>query len=305
MSDSLFPPAVAASPPAAISLPAPLPAGFTEATVEVNGVQIHYVMGGTGEPLVLLHGFPQTWYEWHGLMPRLAAHYTVVAPDLRGVGGSSKPAPAAGYDTGTMAEDLHELVRHLGFKSIRLVGHDLGMMVAYAYAATHPKEVSKLVLLEAPIPGLEPTWSQVNAQLWHFGFHQVPQLPELLLAGKEREYLTFFYTNFSGDHKTLKFTAAEVNEFVRSYAAPGAMGPSLESYRAFKTSAAQNQAHQRTKLTMPVLALGGEKGFGPQIVPMVQQVADNVQGGSIPGSGHWVAEENPDYLLAQLLAFLP
>ena len=304
MNDSLFPPSAPLSPTPA-SPPVPLPAGFTEVTVAVNGVQIHYVTGGTGEPLVLLHGFPQTWYEWHRIMPQLAERYTVIAPDLRGVGGSSKPGPEAGYDTGTMAEDLHELVRHLGLERIRLVGHDIGLMVAYAYAATHPKEVHKLVLLDAPIPGIEPIWSRVNAQLWHFGFHQVPQLPELLLAGKEREYLTFFFTNFSGDHKTLKFTDAEVDEFVRAYAAPGAMGAGLESYRAFKTSAAQNQAHFRTKLPMPVLALGGAQGFGPQMVPMVQLVADNVQGGSIPDSGHWVAEENPDYLLAQLLAFLP
>lgn len=295
-------PAVSLSPAAAIA-PAALPAGFTEATAEVNGVQIHYVRGGHGEPLVLLHGWPQSWFEWHRIMPQLAEHFTVVVPDLRGFGASSKPAPKAGYDTRNLAEDLHELVRHLGFASIRLVGHDIGLMVGYAYAAAHPTEVHKLVLLDAPIPGIEPVWSQVKAARWHFGFHATPALPEVLLAGKEREYLNFFYTNFA--HNKTAFTEAEKDEFVRSYAAPGAMSASLEVYRAFATSAAQNLESARTKLSMPVLALGGEFSLGPRIVAMVEVVAADVRGGSIPGCGHWVNEENSEFLLAQLVAFLP
>ena len=284
-------------------MPAVLPAGFTEATAEVNGVRLHYVRGGAGEPLVLLHGWPQTWYEWHRLMPQLAEHYSVIAPDMRGFGDSAKPA--TGYDTRTLAEDIHQLVRHLGFDRIRLVGHDIGLMVAYAYAAAYPAEVQKLVLLDAPIPGIEPTWSQVKASLWHFGFHATPGLPEQLLAGNERAYLSFFYSNFAGDHQTSQFTAAEVDEFVRAYAAPGALGPSLEPYRAFAASAAQNLVSARTKLPMPVLALGGEHTFGAHIVALVQAVATDVRGGSVPNAGHWLAEENPAYLLAQLLAFLP
>ena len=291
------------SPIPATSAPAPLPAGFTDATAEVNGVQIHYVRGGQGEPLVLLHGWPQTWFEWHRVMPQLAEHFTVIVPDLRGFGASAKPAPEAGYDTRTLAEDLHELVRHLGLTRIRLVGHDIGLMVGYAYAAAYPAEVHKLVLLDAPIPGIEPVWGQVKANRWHFGFHATPGLPEVLLAGQEREYLNFFYT--SSAHNKTAFTEAEKDEFVRAYSAPGALSASLEVYRAFATSAAQNVESARTKLPMPVLALGGEFSLGPRMVAMVEMVADDVRGGSIPGCGHWVNEENPKYLLAQLLAFLP
>lgn len=280
--------------------PAPLPAGFTSATAQVNGIRLHYVLGGTGEPLVLLHGWPQTWYEWQRLMAPLSTHYTVVVPDLRGFGASEKPA--TGYDTRTLAEDIHALVRHLKLTRIRLVGHDIGLMVAYAYAAAYPADVHKLVILDAPIPGIEPVWSQVKASRWHFGFNATPHLAEHLLAGRERYYLEYMYAA-SAANKTA-FTAAEVDEFVRAYAAPGAMGASLQVYKAFDTSAAQNQASAQTKLPMPVLALGGDKSFGPRIVAMAELVATDVRGGSIPNCGHWVAEENPNYLLAQLQAFL-
>ena len=281
--------------------PAALPAGFRSATALVNGVNIHYVRGGHGEPLVLLHGWPQTWYEWQRLLPPLAEHYTVIAPDLRGFGDSDKPA--TGYNTRTLADDLHALLAHLGLVRIRLVGHDIGLMVAYAYAAAYPADVHKLVLLDAPIPGIEPTWGQVKANRWHFGFNATPHLAAQLLAGRERYYLEYMYTT-SAFRKTA-FTAAEVDEFVRAYAAPGAMEASLGVYKAFDTSGAQNQASARTKLPMPVLALGGDHSFGPRIVALVQLVAEHVQGGSIPDCGHWVAEENPEYLLAQLLDFLP
>ncbi|MFD1875490.1 alpha/beta fold hydrolase [Hymenobacter bucti] len=281
--------------------PASPPAGFTSATARVNGIQLHYVLGGNGEPVVLLHGWPQTWYEWQRLLEPLAAHYSVIVPDLRGFGASEKPA--TGYDTRTLAEDIHSLVQHLGLSRIRLVGHDIGLMVAYAYAAAYPTEVHKLVILDAPLPGVEPVWSLVKASRWHFGFNATPHLAEQLLAGRERYYLEYMYTT-SAFNKTA-FTAAEVDEFVRSYAAPGAMGASLQIYQAFDTSAAQNQRSALTKLPMPVLALGGDHSFGPKIVAMAELVATDVSGGSIPNCGHWVAEENPEYLLAQLLAFLP
>lgn len=288
-----------------VTAPAPLPAGFTEDTAQVNGVAIHYVRGGTGEPLVLLHGWPQTWYCWRGIMPQLAAHYTVLAVDLRGAGGSAKPTPAAGYDAGTKAEDLHQLVQHLGLGPIRLVGHDIGMMVAYAYAAAHPADVPRLVLLDALLPGIEPIWSKFLAdpRSWLFSFHQTPQLPEMLTAGKEREYLSFAYTGFA--HRKEAITPAAITEYTRAYSAPGAMSAGFEWYRAFATNAEQNHANAATKLTMPVLALGGDHGMGPFILPMVEAVAENVQGGSVPNCGHWLAEEAPDYLLEKLLAFLP
>ena len=288
-----------------VTAPAPLPAGFSEDTAQVNGVAIHYVRGGTGEPLVLLHGWPQTWYCWQGIMPQLAEHYTVLAVDLRGAGGSSKPAPAAGYDARTMAEDLHQLVQQLGFESIRLVGHDIGLMVAYAYAAAYPTEVARLVLLDALIPGIEPIWSHFLAdpRSWLFSFHQTPQLPEMLTAGKERDYFSFAYKGFAYQKEAI--TPAAAAEYVRTYAAPGGMSAGFEWYRAFPTNADQNQATAKVKLPMPVLALGGDHALGAMMVPMVEVVADNVRGGSVPNCGHWVAEENPDYLLAQLAEFLP
>lgn len=282
--------------------PAALPAGFTEATVEVNGVRIHYVQGGTGEPLVLLHGWPQTWFEWHRLLPALAAHYTVIAPDIRGAGASSKPEPSAGYDAYTLAEDVYQLVQQLGLPPIRLVGHDLGVMVAYAYAATHPTEVVRLGLLDGPLPGVGPS-APPRPGIWHPGFHATSDLPELLTAGKEREYLTYFFTTFA--HNKTAFLPAEVDEFVRAYSAPGAMRAGFEQYRAFPVTAARNQASAQTKLPMPVLALAGQYSAGPVIVATVRQLADDVRGGSVPDAGHWLAEENPAYLLAQLLTFLP
>ncbi|MHC5897330.1 alpha/beta fold hydrolase [Nostoc sp.] len=293
--------------PSAISsfTPSLLPGGFTSAVAEVNGVTIHYVIGGTGDPLVLVHGWPQTWYEWHGIMPPLAERFTVIAVDLRGAGGSSKPAPSAGYDARTMAEDIHQLIHQLGFNSIRILGHDIGLLVAYAYAAAYPTEVHKLVLLDGFLAGIEPMWSQFRAdpRSWVFSLHETKELPEQLTAGKEREYLTWFYTNQA--YRKGAFSEAEIDEYVRAYSAPGAMSASFEWFRAFKTDIEQNQASSRTKLTMPVLALGGEKLTGHIMVPMAQVVADDVRGGSVPECGHWMAEEKPDYLLDQLNDFLP
>lgn len=278
-----------------------LPAGFTEADTEVNGVSIHYVMGGHGEPLVLLHGWPQTWYEWHRLMPALAEQYTVIVPDLRGAGRSAKPAPAAGYDAYTLAEDLHRLVHQLSFTRIRLVGHDIGLLVAYAYAAMYPPEVYRLGLFDGPLLGVGPQ-APPRPGIWHPGFHMTPELPEMLTAGRERDYITYFFTHFAHDKNA--FTPAEVDEFVRAYSAPGAMKAGFEWYRAFPITATRNQVSAQTKLTMPVLALGGQYSAGPTIVAMVQAIADDVRGGSVPDAGHWLAEENPAYLLDQLTAFL-
>ncbi len=284
--------------------PAPLPAGFTEATAQVNGITIHYVIGGTGEPLVLVHRWPQTWYEWHGIMSQLAERYTVIAVDLRGAGGSSKPAASAGYDARTMAEDVHQLIGQLGFKSIRILGHDIGLLVAYAYAATYRGEVKRLVLLDGFLAGIEPYWSKFSAdpRSWVFGLHQTPELPERLTAGKEREYLTWFFTNQA--FRKGVFSERDIDEYVRAYSAPGAMSASFEWFRAFDTDIEQNQESARTKLPIPVLAMGGEKVTGEIMLPMARVVAEDVRGGCIPECGHWVAEEKPEYLLAQLNHFL-
>jgi pimeloyl-ACP methyl ester carboxylesterase len=181
-----------------------------------NGVQIHYVIGGYGDPVVLLHGWPETWYEWRHVMPALAKNYTVIAPDLRGLGDSSKPL--TGYDGKTVAEDIHQLVGKLGFKTIFLVGHDIGSQIAYSYAAAHSTEVKRLVVIDytfsgfAP-PGKMPTWWSV--------FHQAPDIPEALVEGKELMYLSWFYHNLA--YNPAAITQADINEFVSHYSVPGAM----------------------------------------------------------------------------------
>lgn len=286
-----------------VELSAALPAGFKDGTVDVNGVRIHYVMGGSGPPLLLIHGWPQTWYEWRTIMPQLAETHSVVAMDLRGIGGSSKPPVSAGYDARTLATDARGLMQHLGFTRVNVVGHDIGLLVAHAYAITYPKEVEKLVILEGLLVGLEPMWTEFarNPLSWNFGLNMTPELPEKLFEGRERLLLRWFFDNISVHPDAI--TREAEDEYVRAYSEPGAMAASLEWYRAFPKDIEFIAASKREKLKMPVLALGAEKTMGRFMLPMVQQVADDVRGGSIPDCGHYVPEERPDYLLAQLKAF--
>src|ERR687892_1040634 len=198
---------------------------FSHHTASVNGIQMHYVIGGQGEPVVLLHGWPETWYEWHRVMPALAKNYTVIAPDLRGLGDSSKPL--TGYDGKTLAEDIHQLVTQLGFKTIFLVGHDIGSFVAYPYAAAHPSEVERLVIMDVPPPGFFPP-PQVNGgpPLWWILFHQTPDVPEALVQGKEMEYLSWHYQNLAYNRAAI--TQEAINEYVSHYSAPGGMRAGFE-----------------------------------------------------------------------------
>lgn len=274
---------------------------FTHHTATVNNVRLHYVTGGRGEPVVLLHGFGSTWYMWRHVMPDLAKNFSVIVPDLRGAGDSDKPA--TGYDKRTLAEDIHQLVTLLGHQRIFLVGHDIGLMVAYAYAAAHPGEVRRLVLLDAPIPGTR-TFEAIehSPMVWHFAFHNVRDLPEALVAGRERTYLTEgFYRALS--YNPAAFTEADVDEYVRCYSAPGRMRGGFEYFRAFAEDARQNKEYFKTKLPMPVLALGGAQSLGPTMVNMANEVATNVRGGVIERCGHWVADERPEYVTEQLLLF--
>jgi pimeloyl-ACP methyl ester carboxylesterase len=231
----------------------------------------------------------------------LGKHYTVIVPDLRGAGDSDKPA--IGYDKRTLAEDIYQLVGQLGYQRIFLVGHDIGLMVAYAYAAGHPADVRRLALLDAPIPGTK-VFEEIehSPRVWHFAFHNVPNLPESLVAGRERIYLTEgFYRALS--YNPAAFSEADVDEYVRSYAAPGGMRAGFEYFRAFSEDAKQNKEYSQVKLSMPVLALGGEQSLGPVMVNMVKEVATNVRGGVIERCGHWIADERPEYLTEQLIAF--
>ena len=194
---------------------------FTHHTATVNGIQIHYVMGGKGDPVILLHGWPETWYGWRHVMPTLAKNYTIIAPDLRGLGDSSKPT--TGYDGKTLAEDIHQLVTSLGFKTILLVGHDIGTQVAYSYAAAHPTEVKKLAVMELTIPGFVPAG---RMPLWWATFHQTPDVPEALVQGKEMMYLSWFFHNLAFNPAAI--TQEDINEYVSHYSAPGAMRAGFE-----------------------------------------------------------------------------
>jgi pimeloyl-ACP methyl ester carboxylesterase len=277
---------------------------FSHHTATVNGTQLHYVIGGKGDPVVLLHGWPETWYEWRHVMPALAKNYTVIAPDLRGLGDSSKPP--SGYDGKTIAEDIHQLVTQLGFKTIYLVGHDIGTQVAYSYAAAHPTDIDKLAVMELPIPGFTPP--KLEGKIWWFIFHQTPGVPELLVEGKEKEYLSWFYHNLA--YNPAAITQADIDEYVSHYAAPDGMRAGFEYYRAFPEDAAQNMNYSKTNLTMPVLAMGS--GYLPvfggnitmqSIVYGMKMLAQNVTGITVPNSGHWIPEENPKFVIEHLAKF--
>lgn len=278
--------------------PAAPPANFKHATAKVNGVDIHYVIGGTGEPLVLLHGFGQNWYMWNRLLPEFSKHFTIIAPDLPGLGESGKPD--SGYNKKTMATFIHGMVKQLGYDHINLAGHDIGLMVAYAYAAQFSGEVKKLALMDALLPGVEPVWSQVKASAWWFGFFGFPASGELV-AGKERLFLTNFWPVVG--HVKDPFTTGEVNEFVRAYGVKGATTGAFHWFGAFDQDALDNKTFMKTKLKMPLLAMGGEYFGAAFLVDHCKLVADNVKGSNIKGSGHWIVQENTAQVQKDLLDF--
>jgi pimeloyl-ACP methyl ester carboxylesterase len=277
-------------------------AKFAHHTIALEGVSLHYVIAGKGDPVVLLHGWPQTWYEWRRIMPTLAQRYTVIAPDMRGLGDSSRPA--TGYDKQSIAADIRRLVHKLGFEQILLVGHDWGGPVAYAYACGYPAEVRRLAILDVTIPN--ETWERIpqitrRGGIWHVAFHSVRDLPEALINGRERIYLSWFYRTAA--YNPAAINEADIDEYVRCYSAPGAMRAGFEYYRAIFTDIDHNKENAKNKLKMPVLALGGERGFRSAPLKCMKELADDVRGGVVERSGHWIPEERPDYLLAQLLEF--
>jgi pimeloyl-ACP methyl ester carboxylesterase len=278
---------------------------FSHHTASVNGIQMHYVIGGNGDPVVLLHGWPQTWYEWRHVMPALARNYTVIVPDLRGLGDSSKPID--GYDGNTTAEDIYQLISQLGLsQKIYLVAHDIGVQTAYSYAAAHPNNVSKLVIMEFAFPGFLPPGFE--SLVWWFGFHQTRDIPEALTAGKEREYLSWFYRGLAYNPEAI--TETDIDEFVSHYSAPGGMRAGFEYYRAFPIDAEQNKVLSETKLQIPVLVLGGDiyPAVGGDLpgnfaLSSMQMLATNVTGITVPLSGHWIPEEQPQFVIEQLAKF--
>ena len=267
---------------------------------EVNGVQLHYLVAGKGDPVVLLHGFAETSHMWLPLIAKLADQHTVIAPDLRGFGQSS--APPDGYTKAAMAQDIHALVKSLNYDRIRLVGHDIGLMVAYAYAAQYSTEVDRLVLMEAFLPGVG-DWNSVFLlrDLWHFHFYG--KTPLALVTGRERIYLEHFWNDFAADPAK---SVSEVDRefYANEYAKPDHMKAGMEVFRAFAKDAEDFAGFAKIKLSMPLLVLSGEKAGGPFLIEQGRMVASSVEGVLVMGSGHWLMEEAPDQAIPKLVEFL-
>lgn len=276
----------------------PVIAGLDSRSVDIgDGVTMHYWIGGKGVPVVLLHGWPETGYAWRRIAPKLvAAGYEVIVPDLRGFGNSSRPAD--GYDRRTMAEDVRRLVREqIGTGPVLLVGHDWGGSTAAAWASAHPDEVQKLVVIEAQPRG---PWSKPEP--WFYAFHRAPGFAEDMTAGRERTYLNWFYNNFAA--KPNAITADEIDVYLRTYGSPQGMRAGFELVRALPKDVAANTEAAKHPVDVPVLAIGGERGMGAAVADNLRPLFTNVQGKIIPGSGHFVPEEAPDALLAELVPYL-
>ena len=267
---------------------------------EVNGVKLHYLVAGKGDPVILLHGYAQNSHMWLPLIPELAKTHTVIAPDLRGFGDSSKPD--GGYDKKTMAQDIHALAAALGFKRVRIVGHDIGLMVAYAYAAQFPDEVDRIALMDAFLPGVG-EWTNVwlLGDKWHFHFYG--KTPLALVAGRERIYFEHFWNDFAAD-PAHSVSEADRQFYAAAYAQPGAMRAGFEVFHAFPQDAEDFARFSKTKLKMPMLVLTGEKASGEFLIAQARLVADNVTGDIIKGAGHWLMDEAPAQVIPKLAAFL-
>ncbi len=253
---------------------------------EVNGVRLHYLTAGKGHPVILLHGYAQTSRMWRPLIVELAKSHTVIAPDLRGFGQSAKPVK--GYEKKTLAQDVHALATSLGFQRSTVVGHDIGLMVAYAYAAQYPTEVDRIVLMDAFLPGIG-DWTTVwlLRDLWHFHFYG--ETPLKLVAGRERIYFEHFWNDFAADPKH-SVPEADRRFYAAAYAQPGGMRAGFEVFRAFEQDAKDFAELSQTKLTMPMLVLTGEKASGNTLIVQARLVDTDVQGVIVKGSGHWLME---------------
>lgn len=293
------------------TLPASRPdlqlAGFEHRFETVDGVRLHYVAGGKddGTAVVLLAGFPESWYAWRRVMPLLAATCRIIAPDLPGQGDSDRPVD--GYDTQTLAIAVHGLLRQLGIGHYFMAAHDVGAWVAYPYAALFGSEVRRLTLLDAGIPGITlpdalPTAPERAWRTWHFAFHAIADLPEMLIAGREREYLDWFLRRKTANPEV--FTDADMEEYLRVFKKEGGLRAGLSYYRAAALSARQNRALCAAgKLKMPILALGSDQGSILDMASPLKTFADAVQGGMIANCGHFLPEEQPAAIARELIAF--
>jgi pimeloyl-ACP methyl ester carboxylesterase len=277
-----------------------LPQSFQAKTIHSPAAADIFVRwGGKGPVVVLIHGYAENSDSWAPLAADLMRDHTVVVPDLRGIGKSSKPE--GGYDKKTQAKDIRAVVTGLGYDKTFVVAHDIGNMVAYAYAAMYPDKVERLVVMDAPIPGIEP-WNEIllNPGVWHFNFRGPDA--ERLVAGRERIYFDRIWNDFTGDPS--KPDEATRNFFAATYAQPGGMRAGFAQFTAFSQDAKDNKIFEQVKLTMPVLAVGGKKSFGPLQAVIMRHVATNVREAVVAGSGHWLMEERPAYTVALIRNFL-
>jgi pimeloyl-ACP methyl ester carboxylesterase len=275
--------------------------GFKSATVELSGATLHYVRGGSGPVIVLLHGFPQDWYEWHDVMPRLSKNFTVIAVDLRGVGGST--ATQGGYDAASVAEDILQLTQELDIDHIYLAGHDIGGLVAYAFAHLHPEKLRGLMILDVLVIGISPE-PEVRKALWHIDFHQLPDVPERIIAGRQASYFRWFFDSGTLDPGSVD--EAELEHYAKAYASPEQLRAGLGFYRALPISEAFNVAH-RSKIDVPLVLTSGNsrKGFGRFFERHAQALKEygwsNVAVELIEKSGHYLTEDQPA-AVAELIA---
>jgi pimeloyl-ACP methyl ester carboxylesterase len=267
---------------------------------DVNGTTLHYLVAGTGSPVLLLHGYAQTSHMWRPLIDELAKTHLVIAPDLRGFGDSAKPE--GGYEKKTLAQDVHALAASLGHMRVAVVGHDIGLMVAYAYAAQYPTEVRRIALMDAFLPGVG-DWNRVwlLRDRWHFHFYG--KTPLALVEGRERIYFEHFWNDFAAD-PAHSVSESDRRLYAAAYAQPGGMKAGFEVFRAFERDAQDFAGFAKRKLTMPMLVLTGEKASGEFLIGQGRLVDDNVEGVIIRGAGHWLMDEAPDQVIPRLVAFL-
>jgi pimeloyl-ACP methyl ester carboxylesterase len=294
--------------PGSVSGAPNLPAGFTDTFtsgyVDTGGLRQHVVAGGEGPPLLLVHGWPQTWYAWRLVMPALAQEFHVIAPDQRGTGLSGKPSD--GYDTGTLATDLVALMDALGHQGFAMAGHDTGMWIGYALAADHPDRLTRLAVAETPLPGLSPSPplfanAHLNDALWHFAFNRLADVNEQLITGREEIYFGWQFATKAAQQLPAEALRYYLDALASS---PEALHASFAIYRALDTTIAQNQKRKEERLSLPILAIGGEHSLGEQVGATMKLAADDVQTLVIPRCAHWVAEEAPEETLAALTEFL-
>ncbi len=269
-------------------------------TAEVPGVSLHYFTAGHGPALILLHGYAETSRMWLPILPQLAARFTVIAPDLPGIGDSS--IPADGLDMKTAAARIHALALSLGMKKAEVVGHDIGLMVAYAYAAQFPAEVQKLVLMDAFLPGIE-GWEAIynNPDIWHFRFYG--PTPEALVKGRERTYFEHFWNDFAAD-KTRSIPEADRRAYTAAYSRPGRMRAGWAYFKAFPQTAQDFAKLAQARLPMPVLSIGGEKSLGGPLGEQARKISDSATVVVLKNTGHWILEENSQETTAALMNFL-